>query len=194
MSWARAVKHRTRTRLPVLWLFTDAARLPDPLSAIARLPRGMTGIVFRHDGAPNRLALAMQVARLCRRRRLALVIAADPRLAWRLKAGLHLRGGSRPGFVRPPRGLVTASVHDPAEYRRALRAGARLCFLSPAFATQSHPDAKPLGAIRWASLSRHGPRETAYALGGITGQTMKRLARQCRGAGAIDALHDGIKQ
>src|SRR5438477_5113612 len=92
VAWARSVKSRQRrgpmhgggSRWPVLWLFTDAERLPDPLSAAARLPKGLCGIVLRHDGVPGREALARALARICRSRRLVLVVAGDARLAARL--------------------------------------------------------------------------------------------------------------
>jgi thiamine-phosphate pyrophosphorylase len=188
VSWARAVKHRTRTKLPVLWLFTDSTRLPNPLPAIGHLPRGLCGVVFRHDETPGRTRLAAEVAKLCRRRRLALVIAGDANLARQLQAGLHLRGGRRPNFVRRPPGLITSSVHNPTEYFRARRAGVQICFVSAAFATVSHLGEKPLGPVRWAALARRIPYANAYALGGITGQKVISLARNCRGAGAIYAL------
>ena len=70
----------------MLWLFTDMVRLPDPFAAVSRLPRG-AGVVLRDDRDADRLA------RLCRARGLALVVAGDARLAARLGAGLHLRDG-----------------------------------------------------------------------------------------------------
>ncbi len=92
LARARAVKAARRSSVP-LWLFTDARRLPDPLAAAARLPRGLAGVVLRHDGEPGRAALGRALARLCRRRRLALVVAGDVRLAAALGAGVHLRNG-----------------------------------------------------------------------------------------------------
>ncbi len=186
MAWARAVKRRGppgRNPLPVLWLFTDAGRLPDPLPAIARLPLGLAAVVFRHDGVAGRAALGLAVARLCRARRLALVVAGDARLAASLRAGVHLREGRWPGWPRAP-GLRTASAHDAAGLRRAARAGAGIVFLSPAFPTASHPDRPALGAVRWASLARTaGP--PVYALGGMAGRNARRLGPRCAGAGGI---------
>ncbi|HVZ07674.1 thiamine phosphate synthase [Rhodopila sp.] len=83
--------------MPRLWLFTDQARLPDPRPVAARLPAGRAGIVLRHDAAPDRQALGQDLARICRTRRLVLVVAGDARLAARLHAGLHLRAGRWPG-------------------------------------------------------------------------------------------------
>jgi thiamine-phosphate pyrophosphorylase len=191
VGWARAVKAR-RARggdagVPVLWLFTDADRLADPRAAVARLPKGLAGVVLRHDDDPARPALARDLARLCRARRLALAVAGDWRLAAAVRAGLHLRAGRRPAGA--PRWLPawTSSAHGVADLRRARRAGARLALLSPVFPTRSHPGARTLGPLRWGLAARRGGG--AGALGGITGLTIRRLgARMCRGAGGIGAL------
>lgn len=175
----------------MLWLFTDAARLPDPCAAAARLPAGLCGVVLRDDGQAGRAALARQLAAICRGRRNRLVVAGDWRLALRLGAGLHLRAGRRK--LRHP-SLVTSSAHGVAELRRAARAGARLAFLSPAFATASHPGAPGLGPARWGALVRAatpgpGNRIAVAALGGLDGRLIRRLpAGLCRAAGAIGAL------
>lgn len=170
---------------PVLWLFTDPARMPDLPAAIMALPKGLCGVVFRHDGAPGRAALARAAARACRARGTALVVAGDGRLAARLGAGVHLRGGRWPGPVRPRRGWRTSSAHSRADVVRARRAGAHAVFLSPVFPTRSHAGAAALGPFRWAA-GAHGP--AAFALGGVTGRGAMRLPRWCAGAGAIDAL------
>lgn len=169
-----------------LWLFTDRHRLADPLASAARLPRGLAGIVLRHDDEPDPAALGRALARICRERRLRLVVAGDIRLARALQAGVHLRGGRWPGPVRR-RGLVSSSAHSRAELTRARRAGADLVFLSPAFATASHVGAPGLGPVRWAGLA-HGAGLPVLALGGMTGRLAQRLPRFCAGAGAIGAL------
>ena len=168
----------------MLWLFTDARRLPDPFAAVSRLPRG-AGVVLRDHRDADRLA------RLCRARGLALVVAGDARLAARLGAGLHLRDGRFPGTGRAWRkrgALLTSSAHDVASLRRAARAGAALAFLSPVFPTASHPGIPGLGPARWALLARRAALPVA-ALGGVEGRSARRLPpRYCAGAGAIGAL------
>jgi thiamine-phosphate pyrophosphorylase len=177
--------------IPPLWLFTDSRRLPDPRAAVAKLPRGLAGVIYRHDDNPNRAVLGRDLARICRARRLVLVVAGDARHAAALRAGVHLRGGHWPGHIRL-RGFITSSAHGFADLRRASRAGATLAFLSPVFATASHPEAPTLGPTRWSGLARHSPI-TVAALGGIDGISARRLPRRlprafCRAVGAIGAL------
>ena len=195
LSVARAVKRRRHSSLPTLFLFTDTSRLPDPRASIARLPRPgrnspVCGVVFRHDGAPNRTQLGREIAQICRSKRLPLVVAGDARLAIALRAGLHLRDGSYPSLVRPRRrrgGIVTSSAHDLPSLRRAVRSGADLVFLSPAFPTASHPGQKALGPLRWRLLARESAIPVA-ALGGIDGRNLRRLFPYAAGAGGIGNL------
>ena len=104
-------------RLPALWLVTDTLRLPDPLAAAARLPRG-TGVLFRHYDHPARSALAGRLALLCRRRGLVLLVAGDARLAKRVRAaGLHLPEARMAGAAEQAArgdGLITAAAHSRA--------------------------------------------------------------------------------
>jgi thiamine-phosphate pyrophosphorylase len=197
-----------------LWLFTDEQRLADPRFSVACLPRGRAGVVLRHDSDPARRALGEDLARICRARRLVLVVAGDVRLAADLRAGVHLRGGRWFGPLRRA-GVVTSSAHSIPDLRRARAAGADLVFLSPAFPTASHAGAPGLGPLRWARMAGFGlgrlpagtaetegiraggsatrirrlPDSGVAALGGMDGQTVKRLpVRLLRAVGAIGAL------
>lgn len=190
LEWGRAVKARRPGGPPTLWYFTDERRFPDPIPAIRSLPPGLCGVVFRHDGCPSRAELGEAVSRLCRARRLALVVAGDPILANRLKAGVHLRNGVSVGSRRlltPRAALLTSSAHDIVSCRRAVRRNARVIFLSPVFPTLSHEGAAALGPARWAQIARFAGTRAA-ALGGVTGAAARRLPRFCIGAGAIGAL------
>jgi thiamine-phosphate pyrophosphorylase len=191
VAWARAVKARQARhgrRVTPLWLFTDATRLPDPLPAVAALPKGLAGVVFRHDGVAGRSVLARQVARLCRARRLPLVVAGDSGLAHDLRAGTHLRGGRGPIPRHRCCIRATSSAHGVPDAIRARRAGADLVFVSPAFPTASHPSATTLGTLRWALIVRRSVVQAA-ALGGVGGDNVRRLPPAlCVAAGAIGAL------
>jgi len=154
---------------------------------VARLPKGLAGVVLRHDGEAGRAALGRDLARICRSRRLILVVAGDVRLAAALGAGVHLRGGRWPGPGRVRRRFVTSSAHDPSELSRAARAGAGLAFVGPAFPTKSHPGAPALGVLRWSRLARRAGIPVA-ALGGIDGDSIRRLPPRLWAVGAIGAL------
>ncbi|HLT77291.1 MAG TPA: thiamine phosphate synthase [Ferrovibrio sp.] len=175
----------TKPKLPHRWLVTDAARLPDPLPAAARLSRG-EGVLFRHYEWPRaeREALAQELAALCRRRGLRLLVAGDPGLALRCGAdGLHLPEAMlvrAAGIAaRHPRWLVTAAAHGEAAIVRAARGGVDAVLISPVFPTGSHPGAVGLGVLRFAQLAAAARRRGlgVYALGGITRQTAQRLVR-----------------
>ena len=165
-------------------LISDEARLPDPLPLMRQLPPG-SGVVLRHYGAPNRLALAQAASRLARRRRLVLLVAGDWRLAARLGAqGLHLPEGlARHGVLAPALGwvrrtkrLLLVACHGDMALGRARWLGADAAVLSPVFATTSHPGAPSLGAVRFGLVSRRAGLPV-LALGGITGRSQPRLPR-----------------
>jgi thiamine-phosphate pyrophosphorylase len=185
VGWARAVKSRMRAAgrpfVPPLWLFTDGGRMPDPVAAVRRLPHGLCGVVFRHDGVPGRAKMIQAVWQVCRSRRLTMVVAGN---AW-VPAGVgrHMRGGRGPCGA----GFCTASAHAVAEVRRAGRNGARAVFLSPVFATASHPGARSMGPWRFGAVACRAGLPV-LALGGITGGTVLRLPRWVAGIGAIGAL------
>ena len=185
---ARRLKPRRTARgrlLPRLILMTDSVRLPDPLSAIVRLPRG-SAVILRHydDGAPDgttREALARRLLADCRRCGVLLLIAGDAQLAAAIGAdGLHLpehqlrHGPRRWRLWRRPLWIVTAAAHGPAALCQARCAGADAALLSPVFPTASHPGAATLGPLRFARLAGATPMPV-YAVGGISGTAARRL-------------------
>jgi len=168
-----------RQPLPRLWMMSDERQGDTLWQALERLPKG-AGVVFRHHSLNprDRRLLFERVRRVARRRRLLLLLAGPPRLAvvWGAD-GSHGRGAGR--------GLRSAPVHGVRELRTAERVGARLLFVSPAFATRSHPGAMPLGPLRFNLLARN-TRLPVIALGGMNGVRARRL-RGIYGWAAIDA-------
>ncbi|MDE2515122.1 MAG: thiamine phosphate synthase [Rhodospirillales bacterium] len=163
--------------------------MADPLAAVAALPRGAAGVIYRPEGlgAAEQLRLGRALAALCRTRRLALAVAGDGRLAARLGAGTHWREGRRPDLATRRTGLRTGSAHGVPGLVRARRAGLALVFLSPVFATDSHPGAPTLGAVRFAALAGRAGLAVA-ALGGVGAANVRRLGRRAAAVGAIGAL------
>ena len=171
--------------LPRLWLMTDErVAEAEMLAAVARLPRG-AGIIFRHysHSAEKRRVLFEQVRQLARRKRLVLLLAGDARTAqaWRAD-GWHGRRTVRQ--MRPM--LHSAPAHDIPEMRKAERAGAALLFLSPVFATRSHPGERILGRVRFGLLARQAQR-AVIALGGMNAQRARSLPH-AHGWAGIDAF------
>lgn len=188
---ARAAAFNARARgpkLPALWLFTDPARLGDPLAAAARLPRG-AGVVFRHFGNTDRAETGAKLAALCRRRGLKLLVGADPMLARRLRAdGVHLPERMA-GLIKPlnrRRWIVTVAAHSAEALRRA--AGADAAFLSPLLPSAS-PSAGPALGPRKAQRLARAATLPVIGLGGITGARARSLTGvKLIGLAAVEAL------
>ncbi len=150
--------------------------------------------MLARGAAPGVLA---GLAALCRRRGLTLLVGGAPRAALRHRAWLHLPDRAPPAglgaFLRARRGgarwaVVSAAVHGRAGLARARRLRADFAFVSPAFATASHPGAPGLGPHRWARLAADIPCP-AVALGGVTAANAARLPRHRLAAlAAIGAL------
>jgi thiamine-phosphate pyrophosphorylase len=177
---ARALntRHGRGRTLPSIVLMTDDARSVDWRAAVAALPTG-SAVIVRHRDDKERERLARLVRPVCRARRVALLIADDAPLAQRVGAeGVHVperRMARLPGIrARNARWLVTCSAHGAAAVGRAAGLGADAVFVSPVFATASHPDQRALGVTRFAALAREGG--AVYALGGVDTKTIRRLA------------------
>ncbi|MFQ3623099.1 MAG: thiamine phosphate synthase [Acetobacteraceae bacterium] len=163
--------------MPMFYVFTLPASIPTTETVT-----GWAAVILRHDGAPDRAALAAALAGLCRARGLSLLIARDARLALRLRAGLHLADGMRPPapWRLARRGLLTAAAHGGRALARSAAFGADLALLSPLFPTASHSGGRALGPVRFAALARRAPLPVV-ALGGLTGRRVAAAAR----AGAV---------
>lgn len=171
----------SRQTLPRLWLMTDD-RLGDALWAcIERVPAG-GGVVLRHHRGD--IALGQQVAALCERRGLMLAVAGDTDFARRLGAALvHNPSGDAAGL------LVSRSVHDATEAVAAR--GSDLAFVSPVFASASHPGRGALG-MEGALCLAHLAAVPAIALGGMDPvRGDQAIAAGFHGWAAIDAWREG---
>jgi thiamine-phosphate pyrophosphorylase len=158
---------------PRIWLMTDE-RMGDSLwDAVARLPDG-AGIVFRHYSLPAeiRVQMATRLAEGAERRGMTLAIAGDMNLAEPVGAKLvHNPSRSQPGLP------FSVSVHGIEEAQAAKAAGAALVFISPVYATRSHPGRRPLGPELAAKIAR-AAGVPAIALGGMDGKRFALLERE----------------
>jgi thiamine-phosphate pyrophosphorylase len=142
-----------------IWLMSDERMGDALLPAIAALPRG-SGVIFRHYSLASsaRRALFDRVRALCRKRGLWLLLAGTAQQA---------RAWGADGAHGTTRGALSAPAHNRRERSAAERRGVKLVFVSPVFATQSHPGARALGPIRFGMIIRDA-RVPVIALGGMT--------------------------
>jgi thiamine-phosphate pyrophosphorylase len=161
------VSRRHPSKLPPLWLMTDERMGEDLWRALQTLPPG-SGVIFRHHATPlaGRRALFAKVGKIARARRLLLVRAGPIRLG--REQGVHGKGAIRPGQIR------TWPAHTRKEALTGINAGADLLFVSPIFATRSHPGAAASGPVR-AAIRICGLTTPAIALGGMTARRYRRL-------------------
>ncbi len=155
---------------PKIWMMTDERMGEQMIAALHELPKG-AGVIFRHYHLEKheRHDLFLKVRRVARARRLYVIVAGNPKTARAWGAcGSHGRHN----------GATTAPVHNLREIISAERAGAKLLFVSPLYATSSHPSAKSLGHIRFAQLV-HKTRLPVIALGGMN----ERRARGAKNIG-----------
>ena len=148
--------------LPQLWLISDARNDAALGHALTQMPRG-GGFIFRHFHLPpaQRRARFDQLARLAGARGHLVALAGSRAEARRW--GAELAYGPRGDLV---------PAHSLREIGRARNAIALL--ISPAFATRSHPGAKPLGPLRFRLLAARAT-VPVIALGGMNPRTAQRL-------------------
>ena len=167
--------------LPKIWLMTDPRLGDGLLAAVRKLPTG-SGVVFRHYQSPasERLILFRQIQRICRQRGHVLVLAGPD--DWRAY-GVHGRSRFRPAQI------ATMPVHSVREIRDAQKLAADLVFLSPLFATRSHPGARALGLLQFSRLAKLVGPTKVIALGGMTRNKAQSITnRIAYGWAGIDAF------
>jgi thiamine-phosphate pyrophosphorylase len=173
---------RLNPAMPLVLMTDD--RDADWNRAARALPRGSV-VVIRGRDAKSRARLLRQLRPLAH---LRLLVAGDPLLAAEAD-GLHLPQASlkqAPHWrARHPAWIITAAAHSLGALLAARDVDA--IFLSPVFATATHPRAKPLTPVRAAFIAG-ASRAPVYALGGVDGRNAARLARSFSGIAAITGL------
>jgi thiamine-phosphate pyrophosphorylase len=137
--------------------------------------------------------LSRDLLKIARRNGLTVLVAGDPMLAAHLGAdGFHLseaRAGEA-AYWRARRGAmtITTAAHSLRALLWAQRLPVDAVFLSPVFATGSHPDRTGLTPLR-ADLIARAASKPVYALGGIDARNARLLSFDAfAGIAAIGAL------
>jgi thiamine-phosphate pyrophosphorylase len=161
--------------VPLLILMTDDGVAADWVGAVQALPAGSAVIVRARDPA-RRETLARTFLAIARPRNIRVLIAADAKLAMRLRAdGVHWPAKALSGAPQrqKPRWLVTAAAHGPKDIVAANGKAIDAILLSPLFVPLSHGGASALGPVQWASR-RKLARKPVLALGGVTDRNAAR--------------------
>ena len=152
--------------VPKLWLLSDARNDAMLETALAQLPR-RSGFVFRHYHLPER-ERADRFATLlgeARARDHVVLVSCGASLPGADRAdGVY---GSAQAIAASRQRLRYATAHDANEIDAAQAAGAAAIFLSPVFATRSHPGGATLGPLGFGVLAQRA-RVPVIALGGMT--------------------------
>ena len=175
---ARTARQHLPDGFPPAFFLTDPNRIDDPVVVAERLPRGF-GIIYRHFGAPDRVEIAIQLARVSAGRGLTLLIAADPDLAHAVGAdGVHWPERLRQSALssRGTVGLQTTSAHSARSLRQADHQGFDAAFVSAVFPSRSPSAGTPLGLARYRSLVKT-VSIPCYGLGGINSSNALAIAR-----------------
>lgn len=170
---------------------TDPRRTPDPERIAERLPPGF-GVIYRHFGAKDRQETGRRLLRLCRQRRLVLLVSGDPDLARTIRAdGVHWPEARLAGVRRRSATWIeTASAHSRMAIARAASLGADAVILSAVFPSKSASAGRPIGPYAFRSMARSAAIPV-YALGGVTQDNAARIGACAAGWAAIDAVMSG---
>lgn len=175
---------QTLRKLPRIWLMTDERFGEALLDSIAALPKAV-GVIFRHYSLneQDRRALFERVRISCAKSGHMLLLAgpAEQAQSWGAD-GFHGSGRAKPGQIH------SMAVHDRRQLWAARKAHADLLFISPVFATASHPGARTLGISGFRALAAMRGTAKAIALGGMDAKRARRLGTTVHGWAAIDAF------
>ncbi len=180
--------------------FTDLKKISNPFSIIKNLPKNSLIIIREYDLEwHKREAFAAQIIALAKPKKIKVLIGKDFNLAKKLKAdGVHFSDFDHSSWQffkkksYPKKFIFSLACHSFKSILRAQKLKPDLIFISPIFASSSHPDVKPLGLKNLAKITFKTKKANYFssrirALGGINFTNLKRLRKlNIPGFGAID--------
>lgn len=188
-------------RLPDRYLITPEELEPGELLAGVRAAIA-SGIRLIQLRAPNMFDaqyrdLAVDIQGLCAGKAQLMLkgplewLGDFPAAGWHL-TGEQLRKYAAKGRPFPAERWLAASCHSAEELQLATQIGVDFITLSPVQATQTHPDAAPLGWDVASELLR-GFNKPAYLLGGLGADDLSRAWQSgAQGVAAIRAFWPGV--
>lgn len=194
-GWGRSSK----TPLPFCLVWFSDEHDPLLLQKLERLPtvkNNQIAFIFRHYNTPNRVPLGRRFQQMCQARHIDFLWALDQQGVPPLPFdGIHLpeRCQQEIKNIRRqiPDKIISTSCHSIQSVHDAEVAMADLAFLSPVFATRSHPQARPISIADFQKACRNVDMPV-FALGGINLKTLPLLTNSgAQGIGAISAFTTG---
>lgn len=188
----------TAARLPETYLITPDCRPGGEAEFLARLEAslraGVRLVQLRVKSLPEpaRLTLARAAVALAHAQGARLMINGNPEEALSAGAdGAHLSSALLAQRLARPAVAgfwIAASCHSAAELVMARQQGLDFVVLSPVGPTTSHPEARPLGWVRFAELIRDLPMPV-FALGGLSEKDLPAArAARAQGVAGISAF------
>lgn len=167
-------------RLAPLILMTDPERLPNPVAAASKLPKG-AAVIYRHFGAKNREAISRTLRQVTFSRGQQLLIGNDPELALETGAdGVHFKRTADLALPaqwrkRCPDWIITmAGLKEDGAYNGEMTA-LDAVFISSIFPSQSPSAGTPIGLQGLQDACRELP-VPVIALGGINAKNASSLS------------------
>jgi len=149
----------------------------------AALAGGVDTLLVRENqmDSARLLAFASQLRELTSHHEARLIIHTQADIAKAIHAdGVHLSSIEMNQipvireWLKSDEVTLSTSCHNEIELEFAHRFGADFVFLSPVFATKTHPDDEPLGITRFRELAATPPLPV-IALGGISSMNRQQL-------------------
>lgn len=172
-----------------MFFFSNEARVKNIFYVIENLSKNSAIIIREYDlNTSQRLDFAKKIINAAKKRSIKVFIGKDWRLAIKLKAdGVHFSDYDNiakccwKSHKISKKLLISYSCHSQKLIKKAEKYGCDLIFYSPIFATQTHPQQKPVGIFELRKLISK-TSIPIYALGGIDKKNIKIL-NNCNIAG-----------
>lgn len=186
----------TASQLPASYMITPVYSSLDEavLHVSKRIEQGIRLIQFRAHYLVDEdyLVWADKLAELCQSFQTFLILNRDVQLVNNIQAdGIHLTSARLIACKEKPvinGKWLSASVHNKVELEKANDLGVDFIVVSPVLATESHPEAEPLGWPAFYQLTEKA-NMPVYALGGMTlSELEKSYQYGAQGIAAIRGL------
>jgi len=178
------------------FFFTDLSKVCDYEKIIEKLPKNSAIIIREYNLDKNsREIFARRISQLARAKSLKIIVGKDFDLAKKIKAhGVHFSDHDKLPLKflkknQPKNFIFSFACHNLKSFLKAQKLRPDVIFISPIFATTSHPNGKNIGIRNLSKIIRNhkNKKQILVALGGINSHNIKMLCKlKINGFGAID--------